>query len=69
MVSFMLKTAAVVDFMIINSSGQTVFKDVINTNDGMNQYEFTDRAGLQNGIYFMTLLYNDKKVTQRIIKN
>jgi hypothetical protein len=67
--SFMLKTAATVDFQLINSSGQTVFKDVIHTNDGMNQYDFSDEKGLPQGIYFITLLYNDKKAIHKIIKN
>ncbi len=68
-VSFMLKATTTVDVQLYNLSGQVVFKDVINTSDGMNQYDFIDQQGLPSGIYFLTLLYEDKKITQKIIKN
>ena len=58
-----------VDFEIINSSGQAVFIDIINAHAGLNQYDFTDRMGLPNGTYYMTLLYNHKKQVKKLIKN
>lgn len=67
-VSFLLKTASVVEFQLYNSSGQVVYKSVINTNDGMNQYDYVDELGLPPGMYIMNLIYNDQKVTQKIIK-
>ena len=67
--SFILKTATVVDFQLMNTSGQIVFKDVISTTDGMNQYEFNDVKELPAGIYFVTLIYNGKKTTCKIIEN
>ena len=67
-VSFILKKSADVTIHLINSSGQIVFKDVIYTEDGMNQYDFEDRNGLPAGIYFLNMICNDEKVTQKLIK-
>ena len=67
--SFTLKTAAPVDFQLLNSAGQSVFKDLINSNDRMNQYDFIDKQGLLPGIYFIVLSYDDKKQVQKIVKN
>ncbi len=68
-VSFMLKTSALVEIQLYNSSGQMVFKDKVNSNDGMNQYDFVDQMGLTKGMYFLNLIYNDQKQVQKIIKN
>ncbi|MCX6292481.1 MAG: T9SS type A sorting domain-containing protein [Bacteroidetes bacterium] len=68
-VSFILKTSAAVDFQLINSSGQTIKKETITANDGMNQYEFIDFQNLQSGIYYVILFYQDKKFLQKIVKN
>jgi hypothetical protein len=68
-ISFMLKTSAMVEIQLYNSSGQMVFKDKMNSNDGMNQYDFTDQQGLTKGIYFVNLIYNDQKQVQKLVKN
>ena len=66
--SFTLKTVTNVELQLFNSSGQIAYKDMIIPHDGMNQYDFTDEKGLAPGIYFLNLIYNDQKVTQKIIK-
>lgn len=68
-VSFMIKESVVVDFTLLNSSGQTVAQEKIQTEEGINTYEFIDKYNLKKGIYFVTLIYNDQKVIQKIIKN
>ena len=68
-VSFMIKESVLVDFTLMNSSGQTVAQEKIQTEEGINTYEFIDKYNLKKGIYFVTLIYNDQKVIQKIIKN
>ena len=65
---FVLKTKTLVNFQLINSTGQVVFGNVINTNDGINQYEFIDEKGLPKGIYFIVLICNNEKTVQKILK-
>ena len=67
-VSFTLKTEGIVNFQLINSSGQTIFKDAIQANEGMNQYEFIDQKNLNKGLYFVNLIYGDAGITQKVIK-
>jgi hypothetical protein len=68
-VSFMIKESVLVDFTLMNSSGQTVAQEKIQTEEGINTYEFIDKYNLKKGMYFVTLIYNDQKVIQKIIKN
>jgi hypothetical protein len=68
MVSFNMKSNGVVDFQLISSEGKVVFQDYVLTGDGNNFYEFTDHWGMKSGIYFANIIYNDKKVVQKIIK-
>ena len=35
----------------------------------MNTYEFIDKYNLKKGIYYVTLIYNDQKVTSKVLKN
>ena len=67
-VSFILKKSADVTIHLINSSGQIVFKDVIYTEDGMNQYDFEDNLGLNPGVYFLILYSDDQKISQKVVK-
>ena len=68
-VSFMIKESVLVDFTLMNSSGQTVAQEKSQTEEGINTYEFIHKYNLKKGIYFVTLIYNDQKVIQKIIKN
>ena len=67
-IAFTLKTAGVVNFQLINSSGQVVVKDVIQAGEGMNHYEFTDQRNLDKGLYFVNLIYNEAAITKKVIK-
>ena len=66
--SFRITGSATIGFQLYSSSGQQVYKDMILATDGMNQYDFVDRKGLTPGIYFIVLAYDDKKISQKIIK-
>jgi hypothetical protein len=68
-VSFIIKSAVTVDFMLSSSTGQIVAQEKIQAEEGMNTYEFTDHMNLEKGIYYLTLGHNDQKVTQKIISN
>lgn len=54
---------------ISNSSGQLVHQEKQQSTEGMNKFEFKDNYGLQNGIYYITLINGDQKISQKIIKN
>ena len=58
-----------IDIMLINSNGQTVAQNKIQTTEGFNTYEFTDNYNLNEGVYFLYIVYNGQKATQKIIKN
>lgn len=62
-------TAAVADFMLTSQIGQLVAKDRIQTEAGVNTYNFTDKYNLNNGIYFITLICEDQKISKKVIKN
>ena len=66
--SYISKTTGTVYFQLLNSSGQIVYNDNANTNAELNQFDFYDQKGLPQGIYFMVLFCNDRKITQKIIK-
>ena len=67
--NFSTKSVINVDIMLINSSGQVVTQDKIQTTEGYNTYEFTDNYNLNKGIYFINLLYKNQHITQKVIKN
>jgi hypothetical protein len=68
-VNFMLKEEAIVNIMLINSSGQIVHEESFQSTDGYNTWEFIDQHGLPKGIYFVNLVYNEMKVSQKVMKN
>jgi hypothetical protein len=55
--------------MLMNANGSIIRKEVIQTEKGLNSYEFIDNMGLQTGVYYITINVNDKAVTKKIIKN
>lgn len=67
--NFSAKKVMKVDIMMINSSGQMVAQNKILSTKDFNTYEFTDNYNLSKGIYFLYLVYNGQKVTQKILKN
>ena len=52
-----------------NSSGQIVAKEKIQATEGFNTYQFTDNDNLKNGIYFITIIYNNQKITRKVVKS
>jgi hypothetical protein len=67
--SFKMKISCIVEIQLYSSSGQMIFTDKINSIEGINTYNFTDKQGLKRGIYFLNVLCNDQKQVQKIIKN
>ena len=65
--NFLAKNIVTAEIMLVNSSGQTIFKDKIQTNEGLNSYQFSSIKVLGKGIYFVYLLCNDQKIIQKII--
>lgn len=68
-INFTSKKAMEIDIMLINSNGQMVAKNKIQTTEGFNTYEFTDNYNLNKGVYFLYIVYDGQKITQKIIKN
>ncbi|MCX6292482.1 MAG: T9SS type A sorting domain-containing protein [Bacteroidetes bacterium] len=68
-VNFIMHETADVAFTLVNSSGQLFFKDVIRANDGLNQYDFTERNTLPKGVYVVTLTSGNQMISQKVIKN
>ena len=67
-INFTSKKAMEIDIMLINSNGQMVAKNKIQTTEGFNTYEFTDNYNLNIGVYFLYIVYDGQKITQKIIK-
>jgi hypothetical protein len=55
-------------FLLINTSGVTVFNERLNIFKGFNKYEFTDNINLPSGSYFATISVNGKNISKRIYK-
>jgi hypothetical protein len=68
-VAFTTQKAGAVTVELINSSGKLVAQQIIQSNEGPNTFNFTDDQKLPQGIYFINLLFNDEKISQKIIKN
>ncbi|MCX6292483.1 MAG: T9SS type A sorting domain-containing protein [Bacteroidetes bacterium] len=60
--------AGPVNVRLSTTGGQLVNAEDMNAEAGSNRYEYTDQTGLTPGMYILTILYNDKKITQKIIK-
>ncbi|MCC7232020.1 MAG: T9SS type A sorting domain-containing protein [Bacteroidia bacterium] len=68
-VNFMLRKKAEVELRLLNSSGQVVFRDNIQSEDGINHYDFRAQAGLTKGMYYLVLVCDEQKISQKLIKN
>jgi len=67
--NFVIKTSTLVDFSLMNTSGQVVAQSKIEAEEGYNTYEFLDNKNLKKGIYFAVLSFNNQKQIQKIVKN
>jgi hypothetical protein len=67
-VKYTLKNSTPVTIALINSSGQIIKQDRVNSNEGLNTYEYFSDGNLTKGVYFISLVYDDQKVIQKIIK-
>ncbi len=57
-----------VDFTLTNLSGQLVAKDKFEMQQGFNSYAFNSHKNLSSGIYFATLFYDNKRITNKVVK-
>ena len=67
-INFTSKFNGPVNILITSSTGQTIVNEVINVNDGFNNYRFRDLSQLTSGMYFVSIIYQDQKITQKVIK-
>ena len=67
-VNFITKSKGKAQVIITNSAGSLVAQEAIEVQDGYNTYEYNDASDFQNGIYFVTIIYNDEKVSKKIMK-
>jgi hypothetical protein len=67
--AFRMEQQVKVELRLYNSTGQMVFQDFVDSNDGITQYHFEDQKSLMKGVYYLNLVYLDKKVVQKLIKN
>ncbi len=67
-INFTGKEKGLVDFMLTNTSGQLVAKDKIQMEQGFNSYEFIDQKNLPKGIYIVTLYYDGRRTTYKVVK-
>ncbi len=58
-----------VTIQLVDLQGMTVFTEAIEAGEGINHYEYVDRAGLKSGIYFLNMICDDKKQVIKIVKN
>ncbi len=68
-INFNLKKDVTIDFTLINSSGQIIAKEKIDGTEGYNSFEFINKYNLGEGIYFVNLVCDGEKITQKVIKN
>ncbi len=68
-INFTMNKSATVDVILMNVSGQVIAQEKFEAVDGLNTYEFNSQSELSKGIYFVTLIYNDQKEVQKLIKN
>ncbi len=66
--NFTAKKDMDVNITIINSSGASIVKEQFHATEGGNTYECPQLSSQGSGIYFLTLSYNDLKITRKIIK-
>ena len=66
--NFSARIPVEVSLMLINSSGSVVAHDKIVSVIGYNNYEFENFSNLSSGIYYVTLICNNQKISRKIIK-
>jgi hypothetical protein len=63
---FTVKDSGTVDVSLFNAYGQNLLQDKIQANGGLNSFEFYYKRSLSKGNYFISLVYNEKKITYKI---
>jgi hypothetical protein len=68
-VAFTTQKAGAATIELVNESGKMVLQQVIQSNEGPNNFNFSEGQKLTSGIYFVNLFFNGEKISQKIIKN
>ncbi len=67
-VNYQMFEKGTVTFQLTTQNGQLVHTEGVNAIEGTNRYEFNDESNLTPGIYLLTIIYKDKRITQKLIK-
>ena len=67
-VNFTSMAEGVVDFKLISISGNLIASDKIQMQQGFNTYDYRTDHNLQSGIYFVILIYDDKTISYKVVK-
>ena len=67
-VNFTSMNEGIVDFKLMSISGHLIASDKIQMQQGMNSYNYRTEQNLQSGIYFVILIYDDNKVSYKVVK-
>ncbi len=68
-VNFVVNSETEIEFLLMNAAGKIVKDEKMMSQEGYNTYDFRDDMNLQKGIYFLTMIYEDRKIIQKIIKD
>ena len=67
-IDYSVKNEGQVVMQIVNKFGTIIDKKSLNSNKGSNSYIYNKMADLPNGVYFVSLIFDDKKETKKIVK-
>ncbi len=67
-VNFTTYSKEKVDICLINSAGQLISRDQITTDEGFNNYCFTNLSDLKSGIYFISIINGEQKITKKVLR-
>ncbi|REJ84308.1 MAG: T9SS C-terminal target domain-containing protein [Bacteroidetes bacterium] len=67
-VSYTMDQAEDLDFILINSAGQVVYKTKLNAGAGLNLYQFPYGENLHSGVYFAVLINKEERVIKQVFK-
>ena len=56
------------EVILYNLAGQSVYRERIKVNSGINNFEFTDQENLPAGTYILNVICENSKLSQKLIK-
>ncbi len=67
-VNFYAKAEEKVDICLINSTGQIIAREEIFSERGFNDYKFSNLNELKTGLYFITVVCGEQKITKKVLR-